>query len=108
MQSIYHYYRVCFLIITCLPAFSSSVFAQTQFAKYLNRGSFSYVRTSLGYYATQNDDRTIYSFGSTVSYPNGGGLDYWVLKFNEYGDTLWTKKFNRNYTDYGAAATKNI
>ena len=34
---------------------------------------------------------------------NPGNADVWILKFNEFGDTLWTQRVGGNEVDYGVS-----
>lgn len=40
--------------------------------------------------------------GYTMSF-DPGNADVWVLKFNEFGDTLWTRRVGGDNTDYGVS-----
>jgi len=37
--------------------------------------------------------------GSYMSQPTRGGADYWIIKINTNGDTLWNKRFGGNLDD---------
>ncbi len=55
-----------------------------------------------GYDVQQTTDGGYVIVGSTVSFGNGS-TDIYLIKTDNYGDTLWTKTFGQEYIDMGSS-----
>ncbi|UCC78927.1 MAG: T9SS type A sorting domain-containing protein [Candidatus Zixiibacteriota bacterium] len=56
-----------------------------------------------GYHITQTSDNGYIVTGNTMSF-GAGGRDFWILKTDENGDTLWTATYGDTYHDAGTYA----
>ena len=78
--------------------FSFNVFSQG-FIKYFG-GNLD----DIGYSVIESNDGGVVIAGETSSYGNGGS-DVYLIKTDEYGDTLWTKTFGGNSVGRDVAQT---
>lgn len=51
-----------------------------------------------------DDNGSVYVTG--YSYANASGPDYLTIKYNEQGNTIWTKRYNGNNSGFGDYSTK--
>ncbi|MFH1321784.1 MAG: T9SS type A sorting domain-containing protein [Bacteroidota bacterium] len=83
------------LLIIQLLIINSNLYAQITFQK-----TYGGTEWEFCLYGQQTDDNGYILTGSTTG--NGaGGYDVYLLKLNEYGDTLWTKAYGGSNSDQG-------
>ena len=80
--------------------FSFNVFSQG-FIKYFG-GNLD----DIGYSVIESNDGGVVIAGETSSYGNGGS-DVYLIKTDEYGDTLWTKTFGGNGIEIGYSVVES-
>jgi len=83
-------------LILCCTIASTIIDAQSTFQKFYGGD-----KEEIGHSGIQTEDGGYLAVGSTNSF-GAGGLDVYLIKTDEYGDTLWTKTYGGTGSDYGS------
>lgn len=97
--------RITYKLIL-LFTFGTAVFAQapdTLWTKRYGNGG----QPDMGHCVSQTQDGGYIIIGSTRTY-GAGNFDFWLLKTDENGDTLWTKTFGDQLYDLGWSGHQTI